>query len=71
MLPRTVASWDLKCDMFIAYTEVEKDFMTLVIVTFEAAGGGSQNPDRKGMYKEMYYPMMKQRTMLNLNPRLQ
>ena len=48
VLLRTVASWDLTCDIFNAYTEVEKDFMRLVIVSFAAAGGGSPNPDRKG-----------------------
>ena len=37
VLPRTVDSWDLKCDIFNANTEVEKDFMRLVIVAFEAA----------------------------------
>ena len=37
VLPRTVASWDLKCDIFDAYTEVEKDFRRLVIVAPEAA----------------------------------
>ena len=37
-----------RCLIFNAYTEVEKDFMRLVIVTFEAAVGGRQNPDRNG-----------------------
>ena len=48
VLLRTVASWDLTCDIFNAYTEVEKDFMRLVTVSFAAAGGGSPNPVRKG-----------------------
>ncbi len=38
VLPRTVDSWDLKIwDIFEAYIEVEKGFMRLVTVAFEAA----------------------------------